>query len=129
MAARPQPADVDERTGGRGGESSTGDAPLPAPVPEKLDRLIHTRLRLGIVSALAVNESLSFNDLKSLLATTDGNLSAHARKLEDAGYIACEKSFRGRMPRTEFRLEPRGRRALDRYLEHMDALIRATRGE
>ena len=123
MAARSRPAEADDR------EPEAGREPLPAPVPEKLDRLIHTRLRLGIVAALAVNESLTFNDLKSLLSTTDGNLSAHARKLEEAGYIACEKSFRGRKPRTEFRLEPRGRRALDRYLEHMDALIRTTRGE
>ncbi len=89
------------------------------------DRLIHERLRLAIVSALAVNESLSFNELKALLATTDGNLSVHARKLEDAQYISCTKSFQGRHPRTEFRLTTAGRRALDRYLNHMEALIRA----
>jgi len=92
-----------------------------------LDRLIHERMRLGIVSALAVNESLTFNDLKKLLKTTDGNISVHARKLEDAQYIACEKSFEGRVPRTEYRLTPAGRRALERYLDHMEALIRATR--
>lgn len=92
-----------------------------------LDRLIHERLRLGIVSALAVNESLSFGDLKKLLRTSDGNLSVHARKLEEAQYIACTKSFEGRLPRTEYRLTAAGRRALERYLEHMEALIRATR--
>jgi DNA-binding MarR family transcriptional regulator len=84
-------------------------------------------MRLGIVSALAVNDALSFNDLKKLMQTTDGNLSVHARKLEDAGYVACAKSFEGRMPRTEFRLTPAGRRALERYLDHMEALIKATR--
>ena len=92
-----------------------------------LDRLIHERMRLGIVSALAVNDSLSFNDLKRLMKTTDGNLSVHARKLEDAAYLSCTKSFAGRVPRTEFRLTPAGRRALERYLDHMEALIRATR--
>jgi DNA-binding MarR family transcriptional regulator len=95
-------------------------------VPE-LDRLIHERVRLGIVSALAVSESMTFNDLKQLLKTTDGNLSVHARKLEDADYIACSKSFEGRLPRTEYRLTPAGRRALERYLDHMEALIRAMR--
>ena len=92
-----------------------------------LDRLIHERVRLGIVSALAVNESLSFNELKALLRTTDGNLSVHARRLEEAGYIACAKSFEGRTPKTEYRLTPEGRAALERYLDHMEALIRATR--
>jgi DNA-binding MarR family transcriptional regulator len=92
-----------------------------------LDRLIHERMRLGIVSALAVNESLTFNDLKKLLNTTDGNISVHARKLEDAQYIACAKSFEGRMPKTEYRLTAAGRRALERYLDHMESLIRATR--
>ena len=92
-----------------------------------LDRLIHERMRLGIVSALAVNESLTFNDLKKLLNTTDGNISVHARKLEEAQYIACSKSFEGRVPKTEYRLTPAGRRALERYLNHMEALIRATR--
>ena len=93
----------------------------------ELDRLIHERVRLGIVSALAVNDSLSFNELKALLHTTDGNLSVHARKLEDAEYVACVKSFEGRVPKTEYRLTAQGRRALERYLDHMEALIRATR--
>jgi DNA-binding transcriptional ArsR family regulator len=92
-----------------------------------LDRLIHERMRLGIVSALAVNDSLSFNDLKKLLKTTDGNLSVHARKLEEAGYITCAKYFEGRVPKTEYRLAPPGRRALERYLDHMEAIIHATR--
>ena len=99
----------------------------PAEGPLALDRLIHERLRLGILSALAVNESLSFNELKRLLETTDGNLSVHARKLEEADYIICTKSFEGRMPRTEYRLSAAGRKALERYLEHMEALIRSTR--
>lgn len=92
-----------------------------------LDRLIHERMRLGIVSALAVNHHLSFNDLKRLLKTTDGNLSVHARKLEEAGYIACEKYFEGRVPKTDYRLTTPGRRALERYLDHMEAIIQATR--
>src|SRR5271169_6760194 len=95
--------------------------------PAKLDRLIHERLRLGIVSALAANESQTFNELKKLLKTTDGNLSVHARKLEDAHYITCTKSFEGRLPRTEYRLTAAGRRALERYLDHMEALIQAMR--
>ncbi len=95
--------------------------------PLELDRLIHERMRLAIVSALAVNESLTFNELKRLLETTDGNLSVHARKLEEAGYVQCTKSFEGRVPRTEYRLSGPGRRALERYLEHMEALIRSTR--
>ncbi len=94
-----------------------------------LDRLIHERMRLGIVSALAVNETLSFNDLKKLLKTTDGNLSVHARKLEEAGYVTCEKFFEGRLPKTEYRLTPNGRRALERYLAHMEALIKAVTSE
>jgi DNA-binding MarR family transcriptional regulator len=92
-----------------------------------LDALIHERVRLAIVSALAVNQNLSFNELKDLLNTTDGNLSVHARKLEDAGYIACDKSFEDRKPRTEFRLLPAGKKALERYLDHMETLIRATK--
>jgi DNA-binding MarR family transcriptional regulator len=103
-------------------------APPQAPAPaQDLDRLIHERMRLGLVSALAVNDSLTFSDLKRLLATTDGNLSVHARKLEDAGYIACAKSFDKRMPRTDYRLTAAGRRALERYLSHMEALIQAAR--
>ena len=92
-----------------------------------LDRLIHERIRLAIVSALAVNDSLTFNDLKQLLNTTDGNLSVHARKLEEADYVTCNKFFDGRTPRTEYRLTTAGRRALERYLNHMETLIRATR--
>ena len=95
--------------------------------PLELDRLIHERLRLGIVSALAVNERLTFNDLKRLLQTTDGNLSVHARKLEDAQYIGCDKTFEGRVPRTEYRLTAAGRRAFEKYLSHMEALIKAVR--
>jgi DNA-binding HxlR family transcriptional regulator len=97
------------------------------PVSSNLDRLIHERMRLGIVSALAVNRSLTFNELKALLKTTDGNLSVHARKLEEADYIVCTKSFDGRLPKTEYRLTAAGRRALEKYLDHMEALIRATR--
>jgi DNA-binding HxlR family transcriptional regulator len=92
-----------------------------------LDRLIHEPVRLGIVSALAVNETMTFNELKELLRTTDGNLSVHARKLEEGQYIACEKYFEGRVPRTEYRITASGRRALQTYLDHMEALIRATR--
>lgn len=95
-------------------------------MPE-LDRLIHERMRLGIISALAANESLTFNDLKKLLKTTDGNLSVHARKLEEANYISCTKSFEGRVPKTEYRLTQQGRKALERYLDHMEALIQAMR--
>ncbi len=93
----------------------------------ELESLIHERMRLGIVSALAVNERLSFGELKDLLGATDGNLSVHARKLEEAGYVHCSKSFHGRVPRTEYRLSAAGRRALESYLSHMEALIRATR--
>jgi DNA-binding MarR family transcriptional regulator len=94
---------------------------------EQPDRLIHERMRLGIVSALAASESLTFNELKALLNSTDGNISVHTRKLEDAGYIASHKSFQGRVPRTEYRLTEAGRKALQKYLDHMEALIRATR--
>jgi len=95
--------------------------------PLELDRLIHERVRLGIVSALAVNGTTPFTDLRDLLGTTDGNLSAHARRLEDAGYVLCHKSFEGRTPRTDFELTPKGRKALRDYLDHMEAIIRATR--
>ena len=91
------------------------------------DRIIHERLRLAIVSALAVNASLSFSDLKRILKTTDGNLSVHTRKLEDAGYIACKKRFEGRVPKTEFQLTAQGRKALEKHLSHMEALIRRVR--
>ncbi|MGD2152089.1 MAG: transcriptional regulator [Gemmatimonadales bacterium] len=94
----------------------------------ELDRLIHQRVRLGIMSALAVNESLTFNDLKGLLEITDGNLSVHARKLEEAGYVECIKSFTGRLPRTEYRLTEAGRAALEDYLDRMEVLIRTARG-
>ena len=97
-----------------------GGAPDTA---HEIDRMIHERLRLGIISALAANESLTFNELKQLVKTTDGNLSVHARKLEDAGYVSCAKSFEGRTPKTEYRLTSTGRRALERYLDHMEALI------
>jgi DNA-binding MarR family transcriptional regulator len=107
--------------------STKSDATAKKQSPLELDRLIHERLRLGIVSALAVNERLTFNDLKGLLQTTDGNLSVHARKLEDAEYITCEKSFDGRVPRTEYRLTAAGRRALEKYLVHMEAIIKAVR--
>jgi DNA-binding HxlR family transcriptional regulator len=113
-----------------GGEAEGPGVAVPEPAPKAaldLDRLIHERMRLGIVSALAVNDHLSFNELKRLLKTTDGNLSVHARKLEEAGYIACEKYFEGRLPRTDYRLTPPGRKALERYLDHMEAIIQATR--
>ena len=96
----------------------------PAP---NLDRMIHERMRLGIVSALAANESLTFNDLKSLMNTTDGNLSVHARKLEEGGYIACTKSFEGRLPKTEYKITAAGRRALESYVSHMETIIRQMR--
>jgi DNA-binding MarR family transcriptional regulator len=97
-----------------------GGAPHSA---HEIDRMIHERLRLGIISALAANKSLTFNELKHTVKTTDGNLSVHARKLEDAGYINCSKSFEGRTPKTEYSLTTAGRRALERYLDHMEALI------
>ena len=97
-------------------------------VSNELDKLIHERMRLGIISALAANKSLTFNDLKSLLNTTDGNISVHARKLEEAGYLVCEKSFNGRIPLTEYRITDEGRKALNRYLNHMEALIKAMKG-
>jgi DNA-binding MarR family transcriptional regulator len=118
----------------------SGDEHLEAPAPAlkgvkggrsalgaDLDKIIHERVRLAIISALAVNPSLGFTELRDLLQTTDGNLSVHARKLEDAGYVQCLKGFEGRTPRTEFRITAAGRRALEQYLEHMEALIRMTR--
>ena len=128
-----------DRSAARDGGHDSKGAAKPAPglhgipgdaverVPTELDRLIHERLRLGIVSALAVNDVLSFSDLKKLMHTTDGNLSVHARKLEEAGYVECSKGFDGRVPRTEYRLTAVGRQALERYLDHMEALITATR--
>jgi DNA-binding HxlR family transcriptional regulator len=113
------------------GRSAPAAAPMAmaavGPGLPDLDRLIHERMRLGIISALAANESLTFNDLKKLLKTTDGNLSVHARKLEDAEYVSCTKSFEGRMPRTEYRLTEHGRIALEKYLNHMEALIQSMR--
>ena len=97
-------------------------------VSGELDKIIHERMRLGIISALAANEKLSFTELKNLLNTTDGNISVHARKLEDAGYLACEKSFNGRMPLTEYAITTEGKKALERYLDHMEALIKTMRG-
>ena len=123
--ARPRP--LHDRQGSAG-EPRQSRARLAKPIePIGFDRLIHERMRLGIVSALAVNESLSFNDLKKLLDTTDGNLSVHARKLEEADYITCTKFFAGRLPKTEYRLTAAGRAALETYLDQMEALIRATR--
>jgi DNA-binding transcriptional ArsR family regulator len=103
-------------------------ASFPSVAAAELDRIIHERMRLGIVSALAVHETLTFTDLRELLGASDGNLSVHARKLEEAGYVACDKSFAGRVPKTAYRLTETGRDALARYLDHMEALIRATRG-
>jgi DNA-binding transcriptional ArsR family regulator len=97
------------------------------PLPQRLDRVIHDRTRLAILAALAASETLSFTELRSLTGTTDGNLSVHARRLEDAGFVLCEKTFAGRTPRTDYRLSAAGRRALEQYLDHMDALIKATR--
>lgn len=110
------------------------ESPAPRRVPVEtqipdFDRLIHEKTRLAIVSALAVNATLSFNELKAILKTTDGNVSVHARKLEEAGYLTCKKSFEGRMPKTEYSLTAAGKRALERYLGHMEALIRVARGE
>lgn len=102
-----------------------GDASMPL----ALDRLIHERLRLAIVSSLAVHESLTFNELKALLETSDGNVSVHARKLEDAGYISCTKGYEGRVPRTEYKITAEGRRALEHYLSHMEALIKRVGGQ
>jgi DNA-binding transcriptional ArsR family regulator len=119
---------ADDRRPGAGRGTSSASKPRGAEAQAvALDRLIHERLRLGIVSALAANESLTFNELKSLMQTTDGNLSVHARKLEEAGYVSCHKSFEGRVPRTEFALTASGRRALERYLGHMEAIIKVAR--
>ena len=115
---------LENRRADRLAQTERGEAPVTA----EIDRLIHERMRLGIVSALAANESLSFHDLKKLLATTDGNLSVHARKLEEAKYIVCEKYFEGRLPKTIYRLSPAGRQALERYLDQMEALIQSMRG-
>ena len=123
-AARTPQAAGRDRHAAAGSPSAIGKTVL-AKGPLALDRLIHERLRLGIVSALAANEQLTFNELKRLLQTTDGNLSVHARKLEEAKYIVCDKTFAGRMPRSVYRLTASGRRALDKYLVHMEAIIQA----
>ena len=124
--ARPSPAPRGRGSGqGDRLRQVDGEGPV-AGVPE-LDRLIHERMRLAIVSALAATDSLGFNELKKLVGATDGNLSVHARKLEDAGYVVCEKRFEGRVPKTEFRLTVQGREALESYVDHMEALIRAVR--
>ena len=129
MAAKRNTARVVEAPGGR---AEPKLAPVAGGASTRtsldLDRLIHERVRLAIVSALAVNDRLTFNDLKQLIGATDGNLSVHARKLEDAGYLSCRKSFEGRMPRTEYRLTAAGRQALERYLGHMEGLIRRISG-
>jgi DNA-binding HxlR family transcriptional regulator len=119
---------VREKARARAHDEVRDRAPVAPELPE-LDRLIHERIRLGIVSALATNDSLSFNDLKRVLKTTDGNLSVHARKLEEAQYISCVKFFEGRVPRTEYRLTATGRRALAEYLDQMEEWIRVTREE
>jgi len=106
----------------RGSRNQAAAKPVRKALPD-LDRIIHERVRLAIVSALAANERLSFNELKALLGTTDGNLSVHARKLEEAGYVACAKTFEKRMPKTEFRLTADGRRAFERYVNHLEALV------
>jgi DNA-binding HxlR family transcriptional regulator len=127
MAGRTARAERETKTEKR----KTARPEPPAAGPESratsLDRVIHERMRLAIVSALAVNHTLTFNDLKRLLETTDGNLSVHARKLEDARYISCEKRFEGRMPKTEYRLTPAGRKAFEKYISHMESLIKAVR--
>ena len=120
---------VREKVREAGRESVHGPTAPRAPELPELDRLIHERIRLGIVSALATNDSMSFNDLKRVLKTTDGNLSVHARKLEEAQYISCVKFFEGRVPRTEYRLTGNGRRALAEYLDQMEEWIRVTRDE
>jgi len=124
-AETPAVSDRSPQRGARATERRATERPERAPL--KLERLIHERIRLGIVSALAVKDSLTFNDLKTSLRTSDGNLSVHARKLEEAGYVSCEKTFKGRVPRTVYRLTPDGRRAFERYLGHMEAIIDATR--
>jgi DNA-binding HxlR family transcriptional regulator len=120
-------ASAQQRKPARMGSFPRPSAAQHAPALPELDRLIHERIRLGIVSALATNDSLSFNDLKRILKTTDGNLSVHARKLEDAQYISCSKYFEGRVPRTQYRLNAVGRRALSQYLDQMEEWIRLTR--
>lgn len=122
VALKDRKARNEEERGFANGKPKVVEAPAT-----ELDRLIHERMRLGIVSALAANESLTFNELKKLMKTTDGNLSVHARKLEEAGYVACSKFFDGRTPKTEYRITASGRRALEKYIDHMEALIKTMR--
>lgn len=128
MVARSSAARVEAATTTRPGKpiKSAGNSLADRTLPD-FDRIIHERMRLGIVSALAVNDSLTFNELKKLLQTTDGNLSVHARRLEEAEYVSCTKSFEGRMPKTEYKLTQRGRKMFEKYLSHMEALIHAMR--
>lgn len=129
MAARHGALPDDRASAAASPPAELGAVPGQHPEAEalELDRLIHERVRLGIVSALAVNGSLTFTDLRNLLGATDGNLSAHARRLEEAGYVLCHKSFEGRTPKTEYELTAMGRRELRAYLDHMEAIIEATR--
>jgi DNA-binding HxlR family transcriptional regulator len=122
LPEKPETSESPAKLARAGHQQETVENALP-----NLDRVIHERMRLGIVSALAVNESLTFNELKKLLQTTDGNLSVHARRLEEAEYVECTKTFEGRMPKTEYRLTQAGRKAFERYLNHMEALIQAMR--
>lgn len=115
------------RAARKSAEAAPKRQPAESPVAD-VERLIHEKTRLGIISALAVNQTLTFNEVKAILKTTDGNVSVHARKLEDAGYLTCRKSFEGRMPKTEYSLTSAGKKALEKYLGHMEALIKATRG-
>ena|SRR5690606_19926070 len=123
MAARAKAKSLDDKATTTTGEVAAGGSAAST----DLDRLIHERVRLGMLSALAVNESLAFNELKQLLRVTDGNLSVHARKLEDAGYVDCRKSYDKRLPRTDYRLTAKGKAALDKYLAHMEAIIRSVK--
>jgi DNA-binding MarR family transcriptional regulator len=127
MVAKPNPVSLPERSAPARPRPNEAQHTYRAPSLPDFDPLIHERIRLGILSALAVNEALSFNDLKQVLNTTDGNLSVHARKLEEAEYVRCDKSFEGRTPRTTYRLTTNGRRALQKYLDHMESLIKLTR--
>jgi DNA-binding MarR family transcriptional regulator len=128
-----KPAATPRASAGAGAKPTSKPKPVPVPRPSqssedaRFDRLVYERVRLGIMSALAVNERLTFNELKGLFDVSDGNLSAHARKLEEAGYLECMKSFEGRRPKSEYRITATGRKALHRYLEHIEAVIKATR--
>ncbi len=131
MASKPTAARRSESAARAPAKASAKLVPVPGSAQtsddSRFDRLVYERVRLGLMSALAVNERLTFNELKSLFDVSDGNLSAHARKLEEAGYLECTKSFEGRRPKSEYRITPTGRKALHRYLEHIEAVIKATR--